>query len=147
MLVRGEHICVIACISIRGLIDLKICRGGVDSDAFSEFITERLLLQLYPFDGSNPHSVIVLDNCSIHHTSDSVDAMQECGSIVQFLPAYSPDYNPIENIFSKFKTCIRQLEITFPNMDIDELILCHLHKSLQTIVEIQFSAQEYTTFN
>ena len=41
--------------------------------------------------------------------------------MVHFLPPYSPDYNPIENIFSKVKTVIKQLEAFDTSLDIDEL--------------------------
>ena len=111
LMVRGERVSVIAAISMKGLIDLQLCRGGVDSERFTQFVSKRLLLHLYPFDGYNCHSICVLDNCSIHHTSEAVQSLQECGSLVHFLPPYSPDYNPIENIFSKVKTRIKQLEI------------------------------------
>ena len=123
LLIRGEHISVIAAISTKGLLDIKICRGGVDSDTFCEFVSQNLLLHLYPFCNNNPQSVVVLDNCRIHHTNDSIRALQEVGSMVHFLPPYSPDYNPIENIFSKVKTVIKQLEAFDTSLDIDELIL------------------------
>ena len=121
MVVRGEHVSVIAAISSKGLLDLKIHRGGaVDSDIFCDFVTKQLLPHLYPFNGSNPHSVVVLDNCSIR---DSITALQECGALVHYLPAYSPDYNPIENIFSKVKNVIKQVESYDTSTDINELIL------------------------
>lgn len=93
---------VIAAISSKGLLDLKIHRGGgIDINAFCDFVTKQLLLHLYPFNGSNTHSVIILDNCRIHHTNDSILALQECGTLIHYLPAYSPDYNAIENNFQK----------------------------------------------
>ena len=42
-----------------------------------------------PFDGVNPHSIIILDNCSIHHNEVAVQMIQEVGTIVHFLPQYS----------------------------------------------------------
>ena len=50
-MVRGERVSVIAAISMKGLIDLQLCRGGVDSERFTQFVSKRLLLHLYPFDG------------------------------------------------------------------------------------------------
>ena len=41
---------------------------------------------LMPFDGTNPHSVIIVDNCSIHHNEVALQMIQEVGAIVQFLP-------------------------------------------------------------
>ena len=109
LLVRGEHISVIAAISTKGLLDVKICRGGVDSDTFYDFINKNLLPYLCPFDSN--HSVVILDNCKIHHSQEAMHAIQECGALVHFLPPYSPDLNPIENVFSKFKTALKEQEI------------------------------------
>ena len=63
-----------------------------------------------PFTGHNPHSVIILNNCNIHHTAKSVAELKKYGSLVHFLPPYSPDYNLIENIFAKAKKAIKLLE-------------------------------------
>lgn len=123
LIVRGEHVSVIAAISTKGLLDVKICRGGVDSDTFYDFINNNLLHFLQPFEDNNPHSVVILDNCKIHHAHETVRSIQDCGTIVNFLPPYSPDLNPIENIFSKVKTCLREQEVYFLNEDIDTLIL------------------------
>ena len=58
LLVRGRHISVIAAILMKGLLDLKICKEGVGSDTFIEFVRENLSIHLHPFDGDNPHSVV-----------------------------------------------------------------------------------------
>lgn len=49
-----------------------------------------------PFDGSNPHSIVVLDNASVRHVDGIADIIQGCGALVMYLPPYSPDFNPIE---------------------------------------------------
>ena len=49
-----------------------------------------------PFDGQSEHCVVVQDNCAIHHVQEVNDALNDAGVIVQYLPPYSPDYNPIE---------------------------------------------------
>ena len=54
-----------------------------------------------PFTGSNEHSVVAQDNCSIHHINEADAVLQAAGVIIQYLPPYSPDYNPIENTFAK----------------------------------------------
>ena len=45
--------------------------GTTDGDTFYDFVQEHLLPHLLPFDGVNPHSVVVLDNCSIHHIQEA----------------------------------------------------------------------------
>ena len=67
LVVRGEHVSAIAAISTKGLLALKIVRGGVDGDMFYDFVCTELLPKLMPFNGSNCNSVLLLDNCSIHH--------------------------------------------------------------------------------
>jgi len=49
-----------------------------------------------PFDGTNPRSVVILDNAPIHHCDGTVGLIESTGALVIFLPPYSPDLNPIE---------------------------------------------------
>lgn len=63
-----------------------------------------------PFNGQNSHSVVILDNASIHHVYPVVRMIQEVGALVHFLPPYSPDYNPIEQALSKAKKEMQTLE-------------------------------------
>ena len=59
-----------------------------------------LLPILLPFDGGdNPCSVVILDNASIHHVEAVTQLISATGALVQFLPPYSPDLNPIEEAF------------------------------------------------
>jgi len=51
-------------------------------------LLKSLLPQLMPFDSSNPHSVVVMDNCSIHHISEIVQMIKEIEVIAHFLPPY-----------------------------------------------------------
>ena len=54
-----------------------------------------------------PKSVVVLDNCSIHHITEVTSILQEVGELVHYLPPYSPDFNPMEESFSKVKSVLR----------------------------------------
>ena len=64
-----------------------------------EYVRRSLLPTLMPFDGINPKSVVIMDNASIHHVEEVVSTIEGIGSIVKFLPPYSPDLNPIEEVF------------------------------------------------
>ena len=64
----------------------------MDGETFCEFIERCLQPQLLPYDGTNPRSVVILDNASIH-------LIQETRAIPVFLPPYSPDF--MEECFSK----------------------------------------------
>lgn len=48
----------------------------------------------------NAHSVVVLDNASIHNADDIADLIKSTGTLVIFLPPYSPDLNAIKEAFS-----------------------------------------------
>ena len=78
-----------------------------------------------PFDGKNHHSVVVMDNASIHHVSGISELVSMAGALLIYLPPYSPDYNPIEEAFSKVKTLIKtyEQELEVGGMDIKDMIL------------------------
>ena len=59
---------------------------------------------MVPFDGTNPRSISVLDNCSVHH----VELFRDAGIVVLWLPPYSPDFNPTENAFSNVKYYLKE---------------------------------------
>ena len=74
-----------------------------------------------PFGGKNPHSIVEMDNASIHHNIDGIsEVITAAGALLNFLPPYSPDYNPIEEAFSKVKTHIRTCdqELELSGMDL-----------------------------
>ena len=72
LLVRGERISAIAAMTSCCVLDIQIVRGGVTGDDFIDFINKMLLPHMMPFNGSNPNSVVILDNCSIHHAAGVV---------------------------------------------------------------------------
>ena len=75
LLVRGERVSAVACISISGLLDVKTVTGNTDGDTFYDFVQTHLLPILQPYNGSNPHSVVIMDNCSIHHVPEVVKSL------------------------------------------------------------------------
>ena len=74
-----------------------------------------------PFNGTNPHSVVILDNCSIHHVPKVAKSIQDVVALFIYLPPYSPDLNPIEELFSKVKKVMKSLEMD--QNDIETLLL------------------------
>ena len=81
MLVRGERVSAIACISVSGLLDVMTVKGTTDGDDFYKFVQEYLLPHLMPFNGINPQSVVILDNCSIHHIVEIVRSIEDVGAL------------------------------------------------------------------
>lgn len=82
-------------------IDLWDCY--IDSDVFYQWLTKSLIPKC------PPNSVIVLDNASFHKRDDMIQAIEEAGHIVEFLPPYSPDLNPIEKKWAQIKSLRRFL--------------------------------------
>jgi transposase len=53
--------------------------------------------------------IVFMDNVSIHKVEGASEAIERRGAILVYLPAYSPDLNPIEQMFSKLKSCSAKL--------------------------------------
>ena len=51
-----------------------------------------------------------MDNASIHHCQGISDMINGVGALLMYLPPYSPEYNPIEELFSKLKTTVKMYE-------------------------------------
>ena len=49
-----------------------------------------------------------LDNHTFHHVQEVIERVYDCGAIIRFLPPYSPDLNPIEEVFASVKHYLRQ---------------------------------------
>lgn len=75
-----------------------------------------------PYPG--PKSVLVMDNCRIHDHYDEkfLDTIRNAGVRIEFLPPYSPDLNPIESAFSKFKKAIERIGEKEEDTDVREII-------------------------
>ena len=85
--------------SSEGLLDVRTVKGTTDSTEFYLFVQNHPLPHMMPFNGTNPHSVVILDNCSIHHTAEITKSINKVGQ----------DYNPIEELFSEIKTRLKTL--------------------------------------
>ena len=100
--------------SLEGIHDVQVVEGSVDGVKFEEFVTETLMPILNPFDGTNPLSVVIMDNCSIHHVAPVVHLIETVAQAkLVFLPPYSPDLMPLEEVFSKVKGVMKANDKVF----------------------------------
>ena len=76
--------------------------GAMDGDLFVAYVEQVLAPTLRTGD------VVVLDNLSAHKRQEARQAVEARGAALVFLPAYSPDLNPIEMAFSKLKSILRK---------------------------------------
>ncbi len=83
--------------------------GPMNGEAFLEYVHSVLGPTLRPGD------IVIADNLGSHKVSGVREAIEERGATIIYLPPYSPDLNPIENFFSKFKSLLRKAaEREFP---------------------------------
>ena len=127
LLIRGQRVSAIVCMSCNGILDFHTGTGSTCANDFHHFVQDALLPHLQPFDGVNAHGVVVLDNASIHHVSNVISALQSTGALVQFLPPYSPDLNPIEMAFSKLKSVLKANESQWQHFDIETSVIAALN--------------------
>jgi transposase len=78
--------------------------GAWNSLLFEAFVVDELLPRL------PEGSVLVLDNASIHQSQSLPESVMEAGHTLLFLPPYSPDFNPIELVWSWLKNAVRHLK-------------------------------------
>ena len=95
----------------------------MDGDSFVHFVEHTLLPILQPFNGSNARSIIVLDNASVHHVSRVAELIHGVGALLRFLPAYSPDFQPLEEAFSKVKYFLKENEVIYDSTCTPSLLL------------------------
>jgi len=88
-------------VALDGTCAAMVLDGPIDGNSFAGFCKWLLVPSLHPGD------LVVLDNLSSHRSVPAIQAIEAVGARVVYLPPYSPDLNPIENIFSKVKQLIR----------------------------------------
>ena len=109
IVIRGVRYSVVPVMSMEGILDIHIIEGTMNGDRFQEFLKSTVVPLLQPFNYSNPHSVVVMDNASIHHTEGVADLIEnQAGARLIYLPPYSPDLNPAEEVFSQVKSVMKQ---------------------------------------
>ena len=93
---------LVAGLRLDGMLAPMVLDGPINGDWFEAYVAQVLAPALRPGD------IVVMDNLS-SHKRPSVRAMIEArGARLAFLPPYSPDFNPIENAFSKLKALLRK---------------------------------------
>ena len=111
--VYGERISAIPILTLRGIEDVYLTTSTVNGDIFEHFICQCILPIILPFDGTNPRSVVIMDNCSIHYLNRVYEIITGVGAKLMFLPPYSPDLMPLEEAFSKVKSILKANEVAF----------------------------------
>ena len=85
-----------------GMVAPWVLDGPINRDAFTTYVVRVLVPELRPGD------VAIMDNLSSHKLPAVRTAIEAVGARLVFLPPYSPDFNPIEQAFSKLKAHLRK---------------------------------------
>lgn len=125
---RGQNISTIAAIGIDGLRTGLSVGGAIDGQTLLYFVEEMLAPRL------KAGEIVFMDNCPIHKMEEIEEVIERRGAFVMFLPAYSPDLNPIENCWSKVKAKLRALKPRTPEKLLDGLVEAFSSVTLQDIV-------------
>ena len=97
-------------------LSVGLFNANIDSDIFYAWLTQELLPKI------PPNSVLVMDNASFHKRADIQEVIRQQDIILEYLPPYSPDLNPIEHKWAQAKAIRKQLRCD----DIDTLFFWHL---------------------
>lgn len=84
------------------LLTACLFQCNIDSDVFHGWLTQDLLPKL------PPGTVLVMDNATFHKRDDTKEAIINADHILEFLPSYSPDLNPIEHKWAQAKAIRRR---------------------------------------
>lgn len=99
---RGNNYSMIAAITPKKIVGSWYCEGAIDGHFFTEFIKHFLVPMLTPNHG------VVMDNVAFHKVKPAVELIQNTGAQIFYLPPYSPDFSPIEMMWSKVKAVLRK---------------------------------------
>lgn len=92
----------VGALTLRGMIAPFVLNGPINRIAFEAYVEQVLVPELRPGD------VVIMDNLSSHKGPRTRQMIETAGASLLFLPPYSPDFNPIENAFSKLKAMLRK---------------------------------------
>ena len=85
-----------------GIIAPFVLDGPMTGKAFRAYVEQVLAPELEPGDA------VVMDNLQAHKGAGVEEAIRAAGASLLYLPSYSPDFNPIEQLFAKFKALLRK---------------------------------------
>ena len=105
----GKHVCgkwetltMLGAIALDGFRGFMTVDAPTDRDVFLAFVQQQLVPNLRAGD------IVVMDNLAAHKRPEMLAAIQAVGASVLFLPPYSPEFNPIERLWSKLKDFVRR---------------------------------------
>jgi len=99
-----ESLTILASVRLDGTTESVVFEGAVDRKMFDEYIKEILAPTLRPGD------IVIMDTLSAHTSALAREIVAARQASILYLPAYSPDLNPIEKMWSKVKHVLRGIK-------------------------------------
>jgi transposase len=100
---------MISSVRLDGTTACMTIKGATNTAVFHAYVREVLIPSLRPGD------IVVMDNLGAHKNELTLALIEQVGAEVRFLPAYSPDLNPIEMMWSKVKALLRKTQARNPS--------------------------------
>lgn len=113
---------IVSSVRLDGTTVPKFLSGAMNGSMFLDYIQHKLVPTLHAGD------LVIMDNLRCHKVKDVKEAIQQTGAQLLYLPPYSPDFNPIEMMWSKLKAILRKVKAR----TVDSL-LAALPKAFQAI--------------
>ena len=102
--VRFERTSIISSVRLDGDIVPLVYDGALNGELFKAYINQCLVPTLREGD------IVIMDNLTSHKVKGVVEPIIAVGAKVVYLPHYSPDFNPIEMMWSKIKAYLRKIK-------------------------------------
>lgn len=101
---HGPNVTLFAALTPNGMGPAMVVEGGADRQACETYVRQLLTPRL------RPGQVVIMDQLNVHKGATIRTWIEAAGCELRLLPAYSPDFNPIEPAFAKIKTQLRTAE-------------------------------------
>ena len=126
----------VGALRLEGMTAPMILDGAMHGAAFLAYVEQVLAPTLSSGD------IVIMDNLPAHKSTAVRQAIEATGAELRFLPPYSPDFNPIEMAFSKFKAFLKKTAARTVD-DLWDAIACGIDMFTQTECENYFAAAGY----
>ena len=106
---------MLSSIRLDGTTAAMVIEGATDAAVFRAYVDHVLVPSLRPGD------IVVMDNLAPHKVPGVAEAIASVGATAWYLPPYSPDFNPIEKMWSKVKAFLRKAKARTPEALLDAI--------------------------
>ena len=102
--VRFERTSILSSVRLNGDMVPLVYEGALNGDLFKAYVVQFLVPTLEKGD------IVIMDNLTSHKVKGVVEPITAAGAKIVYLPPYSPDFNPIEMMWSKIKAYLRKVK-------------------------------------